>query len=157
SYYGSNIATTLPDAYGTKIPYAVQGYTGKQLRAAYGAGTRTGKGVRVAITDAYASPTIASDASTYAGKHDDAAWATGQLGQVLPKSYQKTRECGGSGWYGEETLDVEAVHAVAPNADVTYVSAASCFDDDLLDALNKIVDRHLADIVSNSWGDLEAN
>ncbi|MFI1163028.1 protease pro-enzyme activation domain-containing protein [Streptomyces sp. NPDC020801] len=157
SYYGSNIASTLPDAYGTKIPYAVKGYTGKQLRAAYGAGSYTGKGVRIAITDAYASPTIAFDAATYAGKHGDAAWKTGQLHQVLPKNYTKTKECGAAGWYGEETLDVEAVHAVAPAADVTYVGAGSCYDDDLLDSLSKVVDNHLADIVSNSWGDIEAN
>ncbi len=38
-----------------------------------------------------------------------------------------------------------------------YVGAASCYDSDLLDSLNKIVDGHLADIVSNSWGDIEAN
>ncbi|MFE9094326.1 protease pro-enzyme activation domain-containing protein [Streptomyces sp. NPDC007264] len=157
SYHGSNIASTLPDAYGTKIPYAVQGYTGKQLRAAYGAGKRTGKGVRVAITDAYASPTIAFDAATYAKKHGDAAYTTGQLRQVLPKNYTKTEECGAAGWYGEETLDVEAVHAVAPGASITYVGAASCYDNDLLDSLGKIVDGHLADIVSNSWGDIEAN
>ncbi|MEU2284038.1 S53 family peptidase [Streptomyces sp. NPDC013178] len=157
SYYGSNIATTLPDAYGTKIPYAVQGYTGKQLRAAYGAGTYTGKGVRIAITDAYASPTIAYDAATYAKNHGNAAWKTGQLTQVLPKNYTKTKECDASGWYGEETLDVEAVHAVAPAANVTYVGAASCYDDDLLDSLGKVVDNRLADIVSNSWGDIEAN
>lgn len=157
SYYGSNIASSLPSAYGQKIPYAVQGYTGKQLRAAYGAGSYTGKGVRVAITDAYASPTIAFDAASYAKKHGDAAWKTGQLAQVLPKNYTKTKECGAAGWYGEETLDVEAVHAVAPAASVTYVGAASCYDDDLLDSLSKIVDNHLADIVSNSWGDIEAN
>ncbi|MET8583320.1 S53 family peptidase [Streptomyces collinus] len=157
SYYGSNIASTLPDAYGQKIPYAIKGYTGKQLRAAYGAGTYTGKHVRVAITDAYASPTIAFDAGKYAVKNGDAAWKTGQLHQVLPKNYTKTEECGAAGWYGEETLDVEAVHAVAPNADVTYVGAASCYDDDLLDSLSKVVDKHLADIVSNSWGDIEAN
>jgi len=157
SYYGSNIASTLPDAYGTKIPYAVQGYTGKQLRAAYGAGTYTGKGVRVAITDAYASPYIAFDAQTYASKHGDAAWKTSQLHQVLPKKYTNTTDCSAAGWYGEETLDVEAVHAVAPSADVTYVGAASCMDDDLLDSLSKVVDNHLADIVSNSWGDIEAN
>ncbi|MEV7979450.1 S53 family peptidase [Streptomyces sp. NPDC086519] len=157
SYYGSNIATTLPDAYGTKIPYAVQGYTGKQLRAAYGAGKYTGKHVRVAITDAYASPTIAFDAGTYAKAHGDAAWKTSQLHQVLPDTYTKTEECGAAGWYGEETLDVEAVHAVAPDADVTYVGAASCYDDDLLASLSKVVDNHLADIVSNSWGDIEAN
>ncbi|KOV90467.1 S53 family peptidase [Streptomyces sp. NRRL B-3648] len=157
SYYGSNTATTLPDAYGQKVPYAIKGYTGKQLRAAYGAGTYTGKNVRIAITDAYASPTIAYDAGTYAKKHGDAAWRTGQLHQVLPKNYTKTKECGAAGWYGEETLDVEAVHAVAPGADVTYVGAASCYDDDLLDSLSKIVDNHLADIVSNSWGDIEAS
>ncbi|MFG2947706.1 S53 family peptidase [Streptomyces adustus] len=157
SYYGSNTASTLPSAYGKKIPYAVEGYTGKQLRAAYGAGDYTGKGVRVAITDAYASPTIAYDAATYAKQHGDAAWKTGQLRQSLPKNYTKTEECGAAGWYGEETLDVEAVHAVAPDAQVTYVGAASCYDDDLLDSLSKVVDNHLADIVSNSWGDIEAN
>ncbi|WP_037801344.1 S53 family peptidase [Streptomyces sp. LaPpAH-108] len=157
SYYGSKVASTLPDAYGHKIPYAIKGYTGKQLRAAYGAGGYTGKHVRIAITDAYASPTIAFDAGSYAKKNGDAAWKTGQLHQVLPKTYTKTEECGAAGWYGEETLDVEAVHAVAPNADVTYVGGASCYDDDLLDALSKVVDQHLADIVSNSWGDIEAN
>ncbi|MGW5254346.1 S53 family peptidase [Streptomyces sp. NPDC004012] len=157
SYYGSNVASTLPDAYGSKIPYAVEGYTGKQLRAAYGAGEYTGKGVRIAITDAYASPTIAFDAATYAKKHGDAAFGTSQLHQVLPGKYTKTEECGAAGWYGEETLDVEAAHAVAPGANITYVGAASCYDDDLLDSLSKVVDNHLADIVSNSWGDIEAN
>ncbi|MHC5902865.1 S53 family peptidase [Streptomyces sp. S6] len=159
TYYGSNIAKTLPDAYGTKVPYAVSGYTGKQLRAAYGAGKYTGKGVRIAITDAFASPTIAFDAQTYAKAHGDAKWKTGQLKQVLPKTYTHTgaKECDASGWYGEETLDVEAVHAVAPDAEVTYVGGASCNDPDLLDALNKVVDNHLADIVSNSWADLEGN
>ncbi|WP_435611688.1 S53 family peptidase [Streptomyces sp. bgisy159] len=157
SYYGSKTATTLPDAYGTKVPYAVRGYTGRQLRAAYGAGRRTGRGVRVAITDAYASPTIAFDAGSYARKHGDARWRTGQLTQVLPGEYTRTEECSAAGWYGEETLDVEAVHAVAPAADVVYVGAASCYDDDLLDSLSKIVDNHLADVVSNSWGDIEAN
>ncbi|MGW1888764.1 S53 family peptidase [Streptomyces sp. NPDC002004] len=157
SYYGSRTASSLPKAYGQRIPYAVKGYTGKQLRAAYGAGKHTGKGVRVAITDAYASPTIPQDAAKYAGKHGDGGYRSNQLKQVLPSQYTKTEECGAAGWYGEETLDVEAVHAVAPNANITYVGAASCYDDDLLDSLGKIVDGHLADIVSNSWGDIEAN
>ncbi|ELS52773.1 S53 family peptidase [Streptomyces viridochromogenes] len=156
SSYGSNVATTLPEAYGARIPYAVKGYTGKQLRAAYGAGKRTGKGVRIAITDAYASPTIAYDAATYAKRHGDAAYTSGQLRQVLPDRYTRTKECSAAGWYGEETLDVEAAHAVAPGARITYVGAASCYDEDLLDSLGKIVDHHLADIVSNSWGEVES-
>jgi subtilase family serine protease len=157
TFHGSNIAGTLPEAYGEKIPYAVKGYTGAQLRAAYGAGKRTGKGVRVAITDAYASPTIAQDAAEYAARNGDAAYTGGQLKQVLPSHYTRTEECGAAGWYGEESLDVEAVHAVAPEADIVYVGAASCYDDDLLDSLGRIVDGQLADIVSNSWGDIEAN
>ncbi|MBT2417444.1 S8/S53 family peptidase [Streptomyces sp. ISL-22] len=156
SSYGSNVATTLPEAYGTRIPYAVKGYTGQQLRAAYGAGKNTGKGVRIAITDAYASPTIAYDAATYAKRHGDAAYTSGQLRQVLPDKYTRTKECSAAGWYGEETLDVEAAHAVAPGAQITYVGAASCYDEDLLDSLGKIVDHHLADIVSNSWGEVES-
>lgn len=157
SYFGSKTASTLPSAYGSKVPYAVKGYTGKQLRAAYGAGNYTGKGVTVAITDAYASPTIAKDAAEYAKRNGDARYKHGQLSQVLPDDYTKTEECGASGWYGEETLDVEAVHAVAPAADIVYVGGASCYDNDLLDSLNKVVDHRLADIVSNSWGDVEAN
>ncbi|MEU0630117.1 S53 family peptidase [Streptomyces sp. NPDC005989] len=157
TYYGSKTASSLPSAYGSKAPYAVKGYTGKQLRAAYGAGNWTGKGVTVAITDAYASPTIAKDAAEYAKRNGDAPYRRGQLTQVLPDDYTRTEECGASGWYGEETLDVEAVHAVAPAADIVYVGGASCYDADLLDSLNKIVDNRLADIVSNSWGDIEAN
>ncbi|WP_329179003.1 S53 family peptidase [Streptomyces sp. NBC_01477] len=157
TYYGSKTDKKLPDAYGGKAPYAIQGYTGDQLRAAYGAGKYTGKGVRVAITDAYASPYIAEDAARYAKDTGGQKYKKGQLTQVLPTDYNSTEECGAGGWYGEETLDVEAVHAVAPDADIVYVGGASCFDNDLLDALNKVVDNHLADIVSNSWGDVEAN
>jgi subtilase family serine protease len=157
SYYGSNVNTSLPAAYGTQPPYAIKGYTGKQLRAAYGAGDYTGKGVTVAVTDAYASPTIVGDAAQYAARNGGKAYKPGQLKQVLPKHYTKTEECGAAGWYGEESLDIEAVHAVAPDADIVYVGGASCYDDDLLDALQKIVDHHLADIVSNSWGDVEEN
>src|SRR4029078_11211210 len=31
------------------------------------------------------------------------------------------------GWYGEETLDVEAVHAMAPGAKIVYAGAKSFF------------------------------
>ncbi|WP_369379428.1 protease pro-enzyme activation domain-containing protein [Streptomyces sp. cg36] len=157
TYYGSNIATTLPDAYGTKVPYAIKGYTGKQLRSAYGAGRYTGKGVTVAITDAYASPTMAKDAQQYAGRNGDKSYKHGQYTEVKPADYNSTEACDAAGWYGEESLDVEAVHSVAPDANIVYVAGASCNDPDLLDALNKVVDNRLADIVSNSWGDIEAN
>ena len=88
--------------------------------------------------------------------HGDGSYRRGQLAQVTPSKYTNGDLCDPSGWFGEETLDVEAVHAVAPAAQITYVGAASCTDQDLLDSLGKIVDNHLADIVSNSWGETEA-
>src|SRR5881409_3640264 len=55
------------------------------------------------------------------------------------------------GWYGEETLDVEAVHGMAPGATIVFVGAPNNFQD-LDAALNHVVDRGLAQIVSNSYG-----
>ena len=42
---------------------------------------------------------------------------------------------------------------MAPGANITYVGAASCDDQDLGAALALIVDNHLASIVSDSWGE----
>ena len=55
-------------------------------------------------------------------------------------------------WAGEESLDVEAVHAMAPGAHVLYVGGEDCFDENLIEAVNKIVDGNLAQIITNSYG-----
>ena len=55
------------------------------------------------------------------------------------------------GWYGEETLDVEAVHGMAPAANIVYVGAPNNFQD-LDAALNYVVDKDVAPIVTNSYG-----
>ncbi|MFC5720188.1 protease pro-enzyme activation domain-containing protein [Streptomyces gamaensis] len=157
TYFGSTTDNSLPSAYGSHPSYAIKGYTGKQLRAVYGAKNFTGKNVTVAITDAFASPTITGDIEQYAKRNGDKAYRKGQYTQVLPADYNRTAECNASGWYGEQTLDVEALHGVAPDADIVYVAGASCQDDDLIDALHKIVDNRMADIVSNSWGDIETH
>jgi len=163
--YGDILATTqadgktpLPAFEGATLPYSVCGYTGPQLRTAYeGNSDLTGHGVTVAITDAYAAPTIASDAETYAKKHDDGSYSSGQLKQVKPDQFTDEELCGATGWWGEETLDVEAVHAMAPDAKIRYYASASCFDTDFLAALTTVVDDNQASLVSNSWSGIEAN
>jgi hypothetical protein len=45
-------------------------------------------------------------------------------------------------------------HSLAPDANIVYVGANSCYDSDLMAAEQKIVDNHLADVVSNSWGEI---
>jgi subtilase family serine protease len=156
-YYGQKIAVNEPSAYGIKQPWTNCGYTPSQIRGAYGVSQSgmTGKGVSVAIVDAYASPTMLSDANQYAKVTGDKPFATGQYTQDLASDFTDTApdQCDAAGWYGEETLDVESVHGMAPDAKVTYVGAASCTDQDLGDALALIVDNHLASIVSDSWGE----
>ncbi len=59
--------TPLPQFHGQYLPYATCGYTGEQYRGAYEGDTDLdGSGIVVAITDAYASPTIRYDADQYA-------------------------------------------------------------------------------------------
>lgn len=164
AYYGEQAADTkadgtpLPELDGETLPYAVCGYVGRQFRSAYTDDTALdGTGVTVAITDAYASPTIASDASMYASRNGDRAYGAGQLSQVTPPAYTHAGQCGASGWWGEETLDVEAVHAMAQGAHIAYYASASCFDSDFLDTLARVVDDGTASLVSNSWSDVEAN
>jgi subtilase family serine protease len=156
-YYGQKIATTEPSAYGTKQPWNNCGYTPSQVRSAYGVtkSGMTGQGQTVAIVDAYASPTMQSDANEFSKVVGDEPFRPGQYQQYLPSTFTDTAadECDAAGWYGEETLDVESVHGQAPDANVRFVAAASCNDPDLLSALAYIVDNHLASIVSDSWGE----
>ena len=154
----ADFKTPLPKFQGKTVPYAVCGYTGPLYRAAYEHNsTLDGTGATVAITDAYASPTIAKDANTYAKNNGDGAYSTGQLAQSPADQYTNKKACDPQGWYGEETLDVEAVHAMAPGAHILYYASASCNDSDFLTTLARVVDDNQASLVSNSWGDVEAN
>jgi subtilase family serine protease len=156
-YYGQKIAAHEPSAYGAKQPWTNCGYTPRQIRGAYGVSQsgKTGKGVTVAIVDAYASPTMPGDANQYAKVTGDKPFADGQYTQDLAANFTDTApdQCDAAGWYGEQTLDVEAVHGMAPDANVVYVGAASCTDQDFGDALATIIDKRLASIVSDSWGE----
>jgi subtilase family serine protease len=151
---------TIPPAYGQdNIPYVTCGYTPNQLQGAYGtkgaiAGGVDGHGQTVAIVDAFASPTIEQDADQYASLHGQGPV---DFSQIKPEDRSNDPVggpdvCDASGWYGEETLDVEAVHAMAPGAHVLFVGGADCFDESLIDAVNKVVDGGLAQMISNSYG-----
>jgi subtilase family serine protease len=150
----ADFRTPLPKWEGAYRDYAPCGYTPTQFRSAYeGATSLTGAGRTVAIVDAYGADTIEQDANTYARRHGDAAFAAGQFSQSVASPFTNEDECDPSGWAGEETLDVEAVHGMAPAANVRYYGAASCEDQDLADTLDQLVDDNQADLVSNSYGD----
>lgn len=157
AYYGQKIATDKPSAYGAKQPYTVCGYVPQQYQSAYGESSLlrsgvTGNGVTVAITDAYAAPTIYADAQKYNQVHGQPQFAAGQFSQITPSAnrYDDEHVCDPQGWYGEETLDVEAVHAMAPGAKIVYVGAADC-ESGLDDAWASAIDNHVANVITNSW------
>jgi subtilase family serine protease len=180
AYYGQKVAagpfgtvagttTKIPKVNGQAQPWTVTGYTPAQVRGAYNVAKsgETGKGVTVAIIDAYTPSTLESDASEYA------KWAAGQPGgnPALDKPFARGQftvvqhpgattyddtsaaECGAAGWYGESSLDVESVHGMAPNAHVTYVGASDCTDQGLTNAIAYVVNTHAASIVTDSWGE----
>ncbi len=138
-----------------KAPWTVEGYTPQQIKGAYGiSNTYDGADQTVAVIDAYASPTIVQDVNQWSTNRGLPTLAAGQLVQVVPPgiyNMPNNPAQGPSGWYAEETLDIEAVHGMATAAKIVYVGAPNNYRD-LDAALNHVVDMHLAQIVTNSYG-----
>ena len=155
TYYGQSSPSGLPKAYGKTSPNPVCGYLPNQIRGAYGVNRTdlTGKGQTVAVVDWYDSPTIASDVAEFDRDNGVTPFRPGQFTQVdTPAQWTNMDVCGQvSDITPEQSLDIESVHTMAPNANVVYVGANSCEDTDLIAAEANIVDHRLATIVSNSW------
>jgi subtilase family serine protease len=161
-YYGQKPDTT--DKAALYAPYTNQnydicGYKPGQLQSAYGlssqiaAGT-DGSGVRIAIVDAYDAPTLLKDAQHYFNLNDPShPLKSSQFKNDKPASVGNEDLCGASGWFAEQSLDVESSHAMAPGANITFVGAQDCFDSSLLAAENTAIGSG-ASVVSNSWGDV---
>jgi subtilase family serine protease len=136
------------------LSYAPCGYLPAQIRQAYGfdASIRKGNdgtGQKVAVVDAYLSPTLLSDVQTYAAQNDpDYPFATSQLATYQAPGTPTPPD---PGWWVEQTLDVEAAHTIAPGAKIVAVAAQSQSDQDLIAGVNLVIADRLATIVSNSY------
>ncbi|WP_280725797.1 S53 family serine peptidase [Kitasatospora sp. MAA4] len=132
----------------------VCGYTPQQLRDAYGVTNSqyTGKGRTVAVVLDGSLPTMEADANTFFAAHGVPGFAPGQYSENFGPNFAAS--CHGSDNAPEEPLDVETVHIAAPDAKVVYVGA-DCGDAggslQYLDAHTRIVDQHLADVVTDSF------
>jgi subtilase family serine protease len=165
SYYWDDHQALLespsPFPYGSDLPWQICGYTPQQVRAAYGADRvfETGRNVRVAIADLYVSSTLMADVNRYSANHGLPQLTSENFSEILQPgvNYVPAGDpCGSQGWLGEQTLDVTAVHSMAPNASILYVGG-SCDQVDVVDEgvaeepLYQVIDRRLADIITNSW------
>jgi subtilase family serine protease len=172
-YYGQKRATTQPRYDKKAPPYTICGYTPKQVRAAYRVPQThlSGKGARIAIVDDYDSATIVPDTSRFSKLHGIAKLAanrfvdhtdaaarhvpetvvndpTGLIGSVPGESPQE--------WSGEQTLDVEMVHAMAPKATIEYYGGDQGIGLQPLEvAFSQAVADDKAQYISDSWGAYE--
>jgi subtilase family serine protease len=120
------------------------------LPALYARGI-TGKGVTIAVVEAYGSPTIAGDLRTF-----DAATglpAPPSLKVISPDG-QLPASQDASTWAVETTLDVEYAHAVAPQARIIVVEALPDVSD-MIAAEQYAVRHYHAEVISQSLTEAE--
>jgi subtilase family serine protease len=109
----------------------------------------------IAIVDAYDDPTAASDLQAYSAQFGLPA-VTSLNFQVVYAAGANAKPAFDSGWQGEEALDVEMAHALAPTAKIILVEAASNAYSDMLQAENVAASAVAGGgEVSNSWGGTE--
>jgi subtilase family serine protease len=124
------------------------------LNGIYGQGIN-GKGVTIAVIDPQGSPTIWNDLTTF-----DSAFSlpNPSLTIIRPAGAVQSFEAKNSdmqNWATETTMDVEWAHAIAPGAKILLVETplTGGFPDGYYaEAENYVIDHHLANIISQSWG-----
>jgi len=140
---------------------ATSGPTGlspAQARHAYGFDqiTNQGKGQIIGIVDAYDDPNIESDLGVFNNAFGLAACTTsnGCFKKVYASGVKPSTS---AGWSLEISLDVEWAHAIAPQAKIVLVEAASSSFTDLLNAVDVAALQQGASVVSMSWGGGESS
>ncbi|CEG56923.1 S53 family peptidase [Legionella fallonii] len=132
--------------------FAPSGLTPHQVSNAYGfsAISAQGKGQTIAIVDAFDDPRIEADLAVFNKQFGLPACTTknGCFKKVYAKKKKPPTD---AGWSGEIALDVEWAHAMAPQAKIILVEAASDSMEDLYQAVQVAVQSG-ANVVSMSWG-----
>lgn len=135
------------------------------IRSAYGLSS-TGGSYAIAIVDAYHYPTSLNDFNGFSGvfglpteTSTTATSANNQHFQVVYATGAQPQS-GGSyigSWNLEEALDIEWAHAMAPNAKIYLVEAASASMSDLDNAVRVAANLPNVKEVSMSWGGSETS
>jgi subtilase family serine protease len=130
-----------PPCYGPTALRSAYGIAGKALTA--------GKGVTVALVDAYGYPTAKKDLALYREKF--------HLPKLCSTCFEIVNQAGGSklptpgpNWEGEQALDVDMVSAICPNCRILLVESNDDADANLFEGVATALKR--ANVVSNSGG-----
>jgi kumamolisin len=134
------------------------GETPSSLRSVYQLTTEPGGSGIIAIVDAYDYPTAENDLNVFSAEFGLPSCTTsnGCFTKVYASGSKPSSNCG---WSQEAALDIEWAHAMAPNAKIVLVEAASSSFTDLFAAVdvatNRIVSSDSPGQVSMSWGGSE--
>ncbi|WP_084144971.1 S53 family peptidase [Amycolatopsis jejuensis] len=156
-WWGEKNNTDVPQKYPAGAQSnALCGYTGTSLRAMYGLGSgEQGSGTTIGIVGAYNFATVADDTNRAATQLGVPPLKAGQYSAVLPPGgFTDQQQCNPDSWTGEQTLDVQASHTIAPDAKIRYYAAKSCLGG-LYDAVTQAVTENTADVLSFSWGNAD--
>jgi len=112
-----------------------------------------GSGQTIAIVDAFNSPTISSDLTTFSSTFGLPPCNTNNGCLVIAKPQNSARN--DPNWAVEISLDVEWAHAIAPGAKILLVEARSNSFSNLLGAVDYAANQAGVHQVSMSWGGSE--
>jgi subtilase family serine protease len=128
------------------------GLTPAQIKSVYRLPQTGGHGT-IAIIDAYDDAAVEADLAAFDKQFGLPACtkANGCLTQHLMSS----KESDNSGWDIETALDVEWAHAIAPNAKILLVEAATQSGTNLLSAVDYAAAQKAVVAISMSWGGAE--
>ncbi|WP_236609459.1 protease pro-enzyme activation domain-containing protein [Leifsonia xyli] len=122
AYWGEKLSSLWPASLTVEHrSNSLCGYSPKQLRAVQQVpdGYR-GAGTKVAIVAAFNDPSVAANTDKYSQLMGEPALTDGQYVHHAP-DHPAVSRCGGpNSWTEEQHLDVQAVHAIAPEAKIEY-------------------------------------
>ncbi len=117
----------------------------------------TGGGGVIVIVDAYDYPSAAADLSTFSSEF---GLAQASFSVQYASGRKPSNGCR-SGWQGEEALDIEWAHAMAPHAQIVLMEASSASNTALYQAVtaaNSYIASHGGKgEISMSWGGSETS
>jgi subtilase family serine protease len=151
------------NGYPASITYC---YTPHQFRLAYGVESLiergfTGKGQTVVDIVSFGSPTLQQDTDTFDQQFNLPPIKIQVISPIGTKPFDPSNK-DMAGWAGETTLDVQIIHAIAPDAGIVVLTSPVSETEgtiglpEFLQLEQYAIDHHLGNIISQSWGASEA-
>ncbi len=154
----SSGTSACPDDAGLSFP----AYSPKQMRVSYGVEALcqkgdTGKGQTVIVIESFGSPTLQQDIDTFSQRFN-LPHVTLDIRAPLGTTRFDYSDSDMTGWALETTLDVETIHAMAPDAKIVVLTSPVSETEgtvglpEFRQLEQYAVDNHLGTIVSQSFG-----